>query len=81
LDIQNLKSIFNQQQLILVYRQHNQIDNNQWAQINDLSQKEGEMHWQLFDMNSFSPVLKSIEGMEVPELVTSPLNVQVSIIQ
>jgi len=39
------------------------------------------MHWQFFDMNNFSPVLKSVEGMEVPELVTLPLNVRVDIIQ
>ena len=67
--------------MILVYRQYNQIDNNQWTQVNDLSQKEGEVHWQFFDTNNFLPVLKSVEGMEVPELVTSPLNVRVDIIQ
>jgi len=81
LDTQNLRITSNQQHLILVYRQYNKIDNNQWTQVNDLSQKEGEMHWQFFDMNNFSPVLKSVEGMEVPELVTLPLNVRVDIIQ
>lgn len=55
------------------------IDNNQWMQVEDSTQKEGETHWQLSDMKNFSPVLKTIEGMEAPALVVPIPNVTISI--
>lgn len=44
--------------------------------MSDLTQKEGETHWQLLDLSSFAPVLKPLEGMEAPELVVPVGNVR-----
>jgi hypothetical protein len=37
--------------------------------VEDLSRVEGEEHWKLIDVKTITPVLKSLEGMESPELL------------